>query len=240
MLFVHPIWFDVSIHNINAWNNVWCFALPLVINNSLVEKIELVISNDDNNSPKEFKVSNDDDTVSKFAQNSLPWVLPDKYITDRLTIQLILSLLALFSFLPSTNKSLSEKCNVLFSLMSNNSPMNRIYKVRFPSRCQNPVLSISLFSAESGQTSNRKVPCFTNKVLEWYKHVFQIHNFPWWQDQSYSSANYIHCSAKLSVTVHNSHPVELRGWASDFFLEGHHLSKIRLGANVTLIEFFTQ
>ena len=123
-------------------------------------------------------VSNDDDTFSKFAQNSLPWVLPDKYITDRLTIQLILSLLTLFSlFLPSTNKSLSEKSNVLLSLMSNNSPMNKIYKVRFPSWCQIPVLSISLFSAESGQTSNRKVPCFTNKVLEWYKHVFQIHNF---------------------------------------------------------------
>ena len=55
------------------------------------------------------KVSNDDDTFSKSAQKSLPWVLPDKYITDRLTIQLILSLLALFSFfLPSTNKSLFE------------------------------------------------------------------------------------------------------------------------------------
>ena len=37
-------------------------------------------------------VSNSDDTFSKSAQNSLPWVLPDKYITDRLTIQLILSL----------------------------------------------------------------------------------------------------------------------------------------------------
>ena len=72
-------------------------------------------------------VSNNDDTFSKSAQNSLPWVLPDTYITDWLTIQLILSLLALFSlFLPSMNKSLSEKCNVLFSLMTNNSPMNRI------------------------------------------------------------------------------------------------------------------
>ena len=40
----------------------------------------------------ELKVSNDDDTISKSAQNSLPWVLPDKYITDWLTIQLILSL----------------------------------------------------------------------------------------------------------------------------------------------------
>ena len=72
-------------------------------------------------------VSNNDDTFSKSAQNSLPWVLPDKYITDRLTIQLILSLLTLFSlFLPSTNKSLFEKCNVLLSLMTNNSSMNRI------------------------------------------------------------------------------------------------------------------
>ena len=46
-------------------------------------------------------VSNDDDTFSKSTQNSLPWVLPDKYITDWLTIQLILSLLTSFSlFLP--------------------------------------------------------------------------------------------------------------------------------------------
>ena len=153
------------------------------------------------------KVSNDDDTFSKSAQNLLPWVLPDKYITDRLTIQLIWSVLILLSlFHPSRNMSLSKECNVLFSLMSNNSSMNRIYNVRFPSWCQNPVSSISLFSAESGQTSNRKVPCFTNKVLEWCKHVFQIHNVPWWQDQSYSSANYVHCSAKLPVTVHNLHP----------------------------------
>ena len=71
-------------------------------------------------------VSNDDDTISKSVQNSLPWVLPDKYITDRLTIKLILSLpIFLLLFLPSTNMSLSEKCNVLFPLVINNSPMNR-------------------------------------------------------------------------------------------------------------------
>ena len=71
-------------------------------------------------------VSNDDDTFSQSTQNSLPCILPDKYITDQLTIQLILSLPILFSlFLPSTNKSLSEKCNVLLSLVINNSPMNR-------------------------------------------------------------------------------------------------------------------
>ena len=71
-------------------------------------------------------VSNDADTISKSAQNSLPWVLPDKYITDWLTIPLILILLALFSlFLPSTNMQLFEKCNVLLSLVINNSPVNR-------------------------------------------------------------------------------------------------------------------
>ena len=153
-----------------------------------------------------------------------PWVLPDKYITDRLTIQIILSLPALFSlFLPSTNKSLFKKCNVLFSLVSNNSPMNRFSMLNYLPDVKIPVLSISLFPVESGQTSNRKVPCFTNKVLEWYKHMFQIHNFPWWQDQNYSSANYILCSAKLPVPVHNSHLVELRGWASDFFSWGSSL-----------------
>ena len=155
-------------------------------------------------------VSNDNDTFSKSAQNSLPWVLPDKYITDWLTIQLILSLLALFSlFLPSTNKSLFE--NPMFCLhwwLTIHQWTEFQYPIPLMSKF--PVLSISLFSAESGQHSNRKVPCFTNKVLEWYKHVFQIHNFPWfsvftwWQDQSYSSANYIHCSAKLSVNFHNS------------------------------------
>ena len=151
------------------------------------------------------KVSNDDDTVSKTAQNSLPWVLPDKYITDWQTIQLISSLPTLFSlFLPSTNMPLSKKCNGLFSMMSNNSPMNRFSMLNILPDVKIPVLSISLFCAESGQTSYRKVPCCTKKVLEWYKHVFQIHNFYWWQDQSYSSANYIHCSTKLSVTVHNS------------------------------------
>ena len=84
-------------------------------------------------------VSNDDDTFSKSAQNSLPWVLPDKYITDRLTIQLISSLLNLLSlFLLSTNMSLSEKCNVLFSLMSNNSPMNRFSILNSSCYVQNP------------------------------------------------------------------------------------------------------
>ena len=57
-----------------------------------MNNLELDNSSDDSNSSKESKVSNDDDTFSKSAQNSLPWVLPDTYITDWLTIPLILSL----------------------------------------------------------------------------------------------------------------------------------------------------
>ena len=75
---------------------------------------------------RNWKISIEDDTVSKSAQNAHPWVLPDKYITDQLTILLILSLLTLFSlFLPSMNIPLFEKCNVLLSQVINNSPMNR-------------------------------------------------------------------------------------------------------------------
>ena len=101
-----------------------------MLHNSTSDKqftnLELVNSSDDNNSPKELKVSNDDDTISKSAQKLLPWVLPDKYITDWHTIQLISSLLALFSlFLPSMNMPLLKKCNILLSLVINNSPMNR-------------------------------------------------------------------------------------------------------------------
>ena len=184
--------------------NVWCSTISLVINNSLVENLELVISNDDNNSSKELK--------------SFQWQWHCQQICSKVTS---LSSARQIYHWPTHNSAYLEfaysillippfhkyvtvwKCNVLFSLMSNNSSMNRISMLDFLPDVKIPVLHISVFSAESGQTSYRKVPCFTNKVLEWYKHVFQIHNFPWWQDQSYSSANYIHCSAKLSVTVHN-------------------------------------
>ena len=70
-------------------------------------------------------VSNDDDTVSKSAQNSLSWVLPDKFITDQLTILLILSWLFSSPFLSIHKYSTLKKCNVLLSLVINNSPMNR-------------------------------------------------------------------------------------------------------------------
>ena len=154
---------------------------------------------------RNWKVSNDDDTVSNYAQNTLPWVLPDKYITDRLTIQLILSLIALFSlFLPSMNTSLSEKCNVLFSLVTNNSSMNRCSMLDFL-LCPKSCVKYILLLCQICQHSNRKVPCFTNKVLEWYKHVFQNSQLCSFCRQSsiHSSANYIHFSVKLSW-FHNS------------------------------------
>ena len=196
-------------------------------------------------------VSNDDDTFSKSAQNSLPWVLPDKYITDWLTNPLILSLLNLLSlFLPSTNKSLSEECNVLFSLMSNNSPMNRIAisnstYVQISCAKYIPLLCWiwpdfkqrgSLFYQQSLGMIQTRVPIFLNSPYSL-------------DDKIRATVQLITYTVPqncLSIfTIHNSQlfylcPCQLRGWASDFFLEGQHLSKIRLGANVTLIEFFTR
>ena len=155
-------------------------------------------------------VSNDDDTFSKSAQNSLPWVLPDKYITDRLTIQLILSLLALFSlFLPSMNKSLFEKCNFLLSLMTNNSSMNRI-PISNSTYVQISCAKYIPLLCRIWPQLLQKSSLFYQQSLGMIQAQVLIHNFPWfsvftwWQDQSYSSANYIHCSAKLSVNFHNS------------------------------------
>ena len=195
-------------------------------------------------------VSNNDDTFSKSAQNSLPWVLPDKYITDWLTIQLILSLFTLFSlFLPSTNKSLFEKCNVLLSLMTNNSTMNRI-----------PISNstyVQISGAKYIPLLCRIWPDFIQKSSLFYQQSLGMipTRVPNSLKSPYSLDDKIRATVQLITytvtknclsifTIHNSQlfylcPCQLRGWASDFFLEGRHLSKIRLGANVTLIEFFT-
>ena len=195
-------------------------------------------------------VSNNDDTFSKAAQNSIPWVLPDKYITDRLTIQLILSLFTLFSlFLPSTNKSLFEKCNVLLSLMTNNSSMNRI-----------PISNstyVQISGAKYIPLLCRIWPDFIQKSCVFYQQSLGMipTRVPNSLKSPYSLDDKIRATVQLITytvpknclsifTIHNSQlfylcPCQLRGWASDFFLEAWHLSKIRLGANVTLIEFFT-
>ena len=197
-------------------------------------------------------VSNNDDTFSKSTQNSLPWVLPDKYITDRLTIQLILSLLTLFSlFLPSTNKSLFKKCNVLLSLMTNNSSMNRIPITNstyvqisgakyIPLLCRiwpDFIQKSSLFYQQSLGMIQTRVP---NSLKSPYSLDDKIRDTV--QLITYTVLqNCLSLFTISQITLNTVPPLcQLRGWASDFFLEGRHLSKIRLGANVTLIEFFTR
>ena len=107
------------------------------------------------------------------------------------------------------------------------SNINSLHKIKFPCVKYYPP---SLPNLARFQTE--KFLVFANKVLEWYKHVCTNFlkspvslDFPWWQDQNYSSANYMHCSIKLSVTEPNSQftsttfsacLVELSGWASDF------------------------
>ena len=83
----------------------------------------------------------------------------------RLTNPLILSLLALFSlFLPSTNKSLFENPIFCFHWWLTIHQWTE-FQYPIPLMSKFPVLSISPFSAESGQTSNRKVPCFYQQCL---------------------------------------------------------------------------
>ena len=186
-------------------------------------------------------------TLSANPPNSLPWVLPVTYITDWHTILLILSLLvSLILFLPSTKVLLFVK---FLSLVINNSPMNRFPMLNSLHKSKILVLStIPLLCRIWPGFKQKSSLFFANKVLVWYKHMstnfpFSL-DFPWWQDQNYSSANYMHCSAKLSVTVLNSLqftsttfsacPLELSGWASDFFVEGRHLSKILIGRQCNL------
>ena len=186
-------------------------------------------------------VSNNNDTFSKSAQNSLPWVLPDKYITDRLTIQLILSLLTSFSlFLPSTNKSLFKKSNVLLSLMTNNSSMNRIsisnftyvqisYVKYIPLLCRiwpDFIQKSSLFYQQSLGMIQTCVPIFLNSPYSLDDKIrATVQLITYTVPQNCLSIFTIY---NCSIFVHVSSEAELQ----IFFLEGRHLSKIRLGANV--------
>ena len=136
---------------------------------------------------RNWKVSNDDDTqqiYSKFTSLSSAWQIYHWLAQNSVNFEFAHSLL-LIPPIHEYSTVWKMQCSVFTDDQQFINEQN--FNVRFPSWCQNPVFSISLFSTKSGQTSYRKVPCFTNKVLEWYKHVFQIHNFPWWQDQSYSS-----------------------------------------------------
>ena len=137
----------------------------------------------------------------------------------------------LFSlFLPSTNIPLFKKSNVLLSLVINNSPMNwfpisnstyvQISCVKYiPLLCRiwpQFMQKISLFYQQSLGMIQTHV---TNSQFCSFCRQSSIH----------SSANYIHCSVKLSVLIsqftiiHNSHPkwfpiclIKLSGWAFSF------------------------
>ena len=219
-----------------------CSTISLVINNSLVIKIlSLLFPMMITIHQRNRNVSNNDDTFSKSAQNSLPWVLPDKYITDRLTIQLILSLLTSFSlFLPSTNKSLFKKSNVLLSLMTNNSSMNRIsisnftyvqisYVKYIPLLCRiwpDFIQKSSLFYQQSLGMIQTCVPIFLNSPYSLDDKIrATVQLITYTVPQNCLSIFTIH---NCSIFVRVSSEAELQ----IFFLEGRHLSKIRLGANV--------
>ena len=152
--------------------------------------------------------------------------------------QLILSLLALFSFfLPSTNKSLFEKCNFLLSLMINNSSMNRIpisnstyvqisCAKYIPLLCRIwPTTPAEKFLVLPTKSWNDTNTC--SKFTIFLDSPYSLYD----QDQSYSSANYIHCSAKLSVNFHNSQFKTVLSFVhvssvaelSDVFVEGRSL-----------------
>ena len=149
----------------------------------------------------------------QILQNSLPWVLPDTYITDWHTIQLIFEFACFtlsFSSHPRIVHSLKFSAFTGDKQFTNEkiSNINSLHKSKILVLSTIPLLcwiwpgfkqKSSLFlPTKSWNDTNTCAPIFL-------KLLFPL-GFSWWQDQSYSSANYMHCSAKLSVTVHNSHP----------------------------------
>ena len=135
--------------------------------------------------------------------------------------------------------------------MSNNSPMNRI------SISNSTYVQISC--AKYIPLLCRIWPQLLQKSSLFYQQSLgmiqtRVPNSQYSQDSPYSLDDKIRATVQLitytvpqnclsiftihncSIFVHVSSEAELQ----IFFLEGRHLSKIRLGANVTLIEFFTR
>ena len=192
-------------------------------------------------------VSNNYDIFSKSAQNSLRWVLPDKYITDWLTIQLILSLLTSFSlFLPSKNKSLFKK-NPMFCF-------HWWLTIHQWTEFQYPISTYVQISCVKYIPLLCWIwPDFIQKSSLFYQQslgMIQTHvpNFP---KSPYSLDDKIRTTVQLitytvlqnclslftisQITLNTVPSLSnlAQRLVSDFFLEGHHLSKIQLGANVT-------
>ena len=183
-------------------------------------------------------VSNNYDTFSKSAQiHFLEYCQTNISLTGS---QIRQSWVCLFSlFLPSTNKSLFENPIFCYHWWLT---IHQWAEFQYPIPCMSkfPVLSISLFSAESGHNSSEKFLVLPTKSWNDTNTFSKFTIFP--DDKIRATVQLITYTVPqncLSIfTIHNSQlfylcPCQLRGWASDFFLEGRHLSKIRLGANVT-------
>ena len=112
------------------------------------------------------------------------------------------------------NMSLSKKCNVLFSLVTNNSPMNRFFNVKFNLMSKSYVKYIPLLCRIWPTFKQKKIPVYQQRLGMIQTHVPKLTIFLSFCRQSsvHSSANYIHCSVELSILIsqftiiHNSHP----------------------------------
>ena len=198
---------------------------------------------------RNWKVFNNDDTVSKPLQNSLPWVLPDKYITDWHTIQFILSLpVSLCLFFPSTNSFTVWKVSFTGDKQFTNeqiSNVNSLHKSKILVLSTIPLLC-QIWPGFK-QKSSLFLPTKSWNDTNTCALIFLFHLI-FLDDKIRTTVQLITCTvpqnclslftiSQFTFKTFSTCLVELSGWASDFFVEGRHLSKILLGANVTLIEF---
>ena len=192
--------------------------------------------------------------MSKFPEYCQYIPLLCRYITDQTHIfrkvpefahqQSLLIPWMIQTRVPQFTKSLFEKCNVLLSLMTNNSSMNRI-----------PISNstyVQISCAKYIPLLCRIWPDFIQKSSLFYQQSLGMiqTRVPNSLKSPYSLDDKIRATVQLitytvpqnclslftisQITLNTVPPLcQLRGWASDFFLEGRHLSKIRLGTNVT-------
>ena len=100
-------------------------------------------------------------------------------------------------------------CNVwtfLLSLVINNSSMKRFpMLIHFtnPKSCVKYIPLLCWIWPGFKQKSSLFLPKESWNDTNTCALIFLL-DFSWWWDQNYSSANYMHCSTKLSATEHNS------------------------------------
>ena len=193
---------------------------------------------------RNWKVSNDTETFSKSTQNSLPWVLPDKYITDWLPILSILSLFILL--IPYSSHPQISHClqNVMFCFhwwltihqwtefsISNSTYIQISCDKYIPLLCSIwPDFHTEKFLVLPTKSWNDTNTCleFTIFLDDKIRDTVQLITYT--VPQNSLSIFTIHHNSQFTLnTVRFSSEVELQF----FFLEGRHLSKIRLGASVT-------